>query len=105
MAVFVHYLAIKNESVQLTGSPSSSDRWVNLQNHFYKTVTTKEKKLKSITGTKIRSFNGKVVPEEHSHENFIFMGCYAVQIGSLVTDVWGQPKIPVFKGLTKTLGR
>jgi len=77
MAVFVQYLDIKNESVQLTGSPSSSDRWVHLQNHFYKTVIT-GKKLKPITVTKIQSFKGKVLPEEHSHENFTLMGCYAV---------------------------
>ena len=34
----------KNETVQLTGSPTSSDRWVHLQNHFYKTVITYERK-------------------------------------------------------------
>jgi hypothetical protein len=51
MAVFVHYSDIQNETVQLTGSPSSSDRWVHLQNHFYKTVITYRKKLKPSTGT------------------------------------------------------
>jgi len=82
MAVFVHYLDIKNETVQLTDSPSSSNRWVHLQNHFYKTVITYRKKLKPITVTKIPSFNGngngKVLPEEHSYETFTLMGCYAV---------------------------
>jgi len=78
MAVFVHYLDIKNEIVPLTGSPTSSDRWCTLQNHFYKTVITYGKKPKPITGTRIPSFNGKVLLEEHSLENFILMGCYTV---------------------------